>query len=126
MTAKYCSNSGLLPVKRVIYSLLMNADFNLWDKLTRVVIFLLFIAGLLGVAVWYLPLIRENERYRKEILRYDARIQKEEETSKQLRGSIEALRRDPKAIERLARERLGYGKPGETIIRFDAPGTNAP
>jgi cell division protein FtsB len=38
----------------------------------------------------------------------------------------EALRRDPKAIERLARESLGYGKPGETVIRFEAPSTNAP
>ncbi len=103
----------------------MTADFNIWDKLTRVVIFLLFIAGLLVVAVWYLPLIQQNERMRKEILRFDGIIQKEEEAGKQLRGSIESLRRDPKAIERLARERLGYGKPGETVIRFEAPSTNS-
>jgi cell division protein FtsB len=103
----------------------MTDGFNLWDKLTRVVIFLLFIAGLLGVAVWYLPLVKENERFRKQILRYDARIEKETEISKQLQRSIEALRRDPKAVERLAREQFGYGKPGETIIRFGSPGTNA-
>jgi cell division protein FtsB len=102
----------------------MNAEFNLWNQLTRVVIFLLFIAGILGVAVWYMPLINQNERFRKEILRLEACIQKEEETSKQLKNSIDALRRDPKAIERLARERLGYGKPGETIIRFETPATN--
>lgn len=97
-----------------------------WDKLTRLVIFLLFIAVLLAVGFWYLPLIQANERYRKEILRDDARIQKEEETLKQLRGSIDALRRDPKAIERLARERLGYAKAGETVIRFETPSTNTP
>ena len=101
----------------------MNADFNPWDKLTRVVIFLLFIAGLLGVAFWYLPLIQQNEAYRKEILRYEVRIHKEEETSKQLRSAIEALR-NPKAIERLARENLGYAKPGETVVRFGPPLTN--
>jgi len=100
-------------------------NFNIWEKLTRVVIFLLFVAGLLVVAVWYLPLIRENERYRKEILRYDALIHKEEETSKQLRSSFDSLRHDPKAVERLSRERLGYAKPGETVIRFDSPNTNA-
>lgn len=109
----------------MINSGLMNAAFNPWDKLTRAVIFLLFIAALLGVAIWYLPLIQQNERYRKEILRYDARIHKEEETAKQLRSSLEALRRDPKAIERLARETLGYAKPGETVIRFETPSTNA-
>jgi cell division protein FtsB len=102
----------------------MNTEINLWDQLTRVVILLLFIAGLLGVAVWYMPLINKNERFRKEILRYDARIQKEEETSRQLRSSIDALLHDPNAVTRLARERLGYGKPGETIIRFETPATN--
>jgi cell division protein FtsB len=36
----------------------------------------------------------------------------------------DALQHDPKAVERLARERLGYAKPGETVIRFEAPITN--
>jgi cell division protein FtsB len=102
----------------------MKVDLSIWDKLTRVVIFLLFIAGILLVAIWYLPLIRTNERMRKEILRLDTLIQKEEETGKQLRTSKEALLRDPKAVERLARERLGYAKTGEIVIRFEAPQTN--
>jgi cell division protein FtsB len=102
----------------------MSAGLSIWDRLTKVVVFLLFVAGLLGVAIWYLPLIKQNERMRKEIMRLDSQIQKEDETGKQLHMSIEALRRDPKAVERLARERLGYGKPGETVIRFDAPVTN--
>lgn len=99
----------------------------IWDRLTRMVIFLLFLAGLLAVAIWYLPLIKENERYRREILRFDARIQQEEETSRQLRNAIDALHHDPKAVERLARESLAYGKPGETIVRFDpAPAAASP
>jgi cell division protein FtsB len=103
----------------------MNVNLSIWDKLTRVVIFLLFIAGILLIALWYLPLIKKNERMRREILRLDTVIQKGEETSKQLRTSIDALRRDPKAVERLARERLGYAKPGEVVIRFEQPLTNA-
>jgi cell division protein FtsB len=103
----------------------MKVELSIWDKLTRVVIFLLFVAGLLLVAIWYLPLIKQNERYRKEILRLDNLIQKEEETGKQLKTSIDALRFDPKALERLARERLGYAKAGETVIRFEAPQTNS-
>jgi cell division protein FtsB len=102
----------------------MKAETNLWDKLTGVVIFLLFIAGLLGVAVWYLPLIRQNEQTRKHILRLDAQIVKERETGRQLQNAIDALKRDPKAVERMARERFGYAKPGETVIRFDPPLTN--
>ena len=58
----------------------MKVDLGIWDKLTRTVIFLLFVAGILLVAIWYLPLIKQNERYRKEILRLDNLVQKEEET----------------------------------------------
>jgi cell division protein FtsB len=102
----------------------MNVNLSIWDKLTRVVIFLLFIAGILLVSLWYLPLIQKNERMRRKILQLDTAIQKEEETGKQLRTSIEALRRDPKAVERLARERLGYAKANEGVIRFEEPLTN--
>ena len=104
----------------------MNANLGIWNTLTRVVIFLLFVALLLGVAVWYLPLIKENERMRKSILVFDSKIQKEEETGRQLKNEIEAQRRDPKAVERAIRVSLGYAKPGEPIIHFEAPVTNSP
>jgi cell division protein FtsB len=102
----------------------MKVNLSIWDKLTPVVVFLLFIAGMLLVAVWYLPLIKENQRMRKDIVRLDTRIQKEDEAGRRLRTSIEALRHDPKAVERLARERLGYAKPNEVVIRFMPPATN--
>jgi cell division protein FtsB len=102
----------------------MNVDLGIWGKLTRVVIFLLLIAGILGVAVWYLPLINRYERMRKEILRLEMQVQKEEETGKQLKASVDALKDDPRAVERLAREKLGYAKPGEIVIRFESPVTN--
>jgi cell division protein FtsL len=101
----------------------MNVELSIWEKLTRVVIFLLFVAFLLIVAVWYLPLIRQNERMRKEVMRLDLKLEKQQEIGRELRTSIEALK-DPKAVERLARERLGYAKPGETVIRFEQVKTN--
>jgi hypothetical protein len=104
----------------------MNVGFNLWDQLTRVVIFLLFIAGLLAVAVWYMPLIKTNERLRRDILSLQLEIQREEQTAKQLKASRDAILHDPKTVERLGREILNYGKPGETIIRFEPAPTNAP
>jgi cell division protein FtsB len=104
----------------------MNVDLGIWSKLSRAVVFLLFVAGILGIALWYLPLIQQNEQYRKRIMQLDKEIQKEEETGKQLKAAIDALRRDPKAVERLARERFSYSKPGETVIRFEPAVTNAP
>jgi cell division protein FtsB len=51
------------------------------------------------------------------------KVKKEEETARQLDGTIKALRNDPKTVERIAREKLGYAKPGETVIYFE-PATN--
>ena len=105
----------------------MNVDLGIWDKLTRMVIVLCLVAGLIGVGLWYLPVIQKNERMRRVVQRLDDQVQKEEEKSRALKASIETLHTDPKAVERLTRERLGYAKPGETIIRFaDPPATNAP
>lgn len=103
----------------------MKADGGIWDTLSKVVIALLVIAALLGVAVWYLPVIKQNERFRKENLKLESQIKQEEESARLLKAAADSLRNDPKAVERLARERLGYAKTGETVIRFQEPATNA-
>jgi cell division protein FtsB len=85
---------------------------------------LVAVAILLLIGMTYLPLIQQNENYRREIDRLDVEIQKEAETSKELKGEIDALRNDPKTVERLAREKLGYAKPDETVIHFENSITN--
>ena len=102
----------------------MNVADSIWDKLTRVVICLLLAAGLAGIGVWYLPLIQQNERYRKRLMELDLEVQKELDAKKHLNASLEALSNDPKAVERLVREKLGYAKPGETVVRFEEAVTN--
>jgi cell division protein FtsB len=104
----------------------MNVDLGIWSKLTKVVVGLVVLAFLLLIGMCYLPLIQQNERMRREILRLDAQLQKEEEKSRQLKSEIEALRNDPKTIERLTREKLGYARPDETVVRFEPATTNAP
>lgn len=103
----------------------MSVHLGIWDKLTRLVIFLLFVAGLLGIAIWYLPLIKQNQRMRERVLTLDTQIQKEDEISKQLRSSIDSLKNNPRTIERVARETFGYAKPGETVIYFEPPLPNS-
>jgi cell division protein FtsB len=41
------------------------------------------------------------------------------EQNARLAGEIEALRRDPKALERAAREELGFVKPGEIVVNVE-------
>ena len=101
-------------------------DTGIWDKLTKAVVFLLVIAALLAVAVWYLPLIKQNERMRSEILRLETEVTSEEDLARQNKVQIEVLRNDPETVERYAREKLGLARPGETVIRFEQPDSNAP
>jgi cell division protein FtsB len=102
----------------------VNVDVGFYGMLSRMIVLLIIAAGLLAVSRWYLPLIQENERSRKEIHRLETQVQKEEEAARQLNAAIQAMSNDPKAVERLARESLGYAKPGETVVRFTPPATN--
>ena len=101
-------------------------DLGIWDKLTKAVVFLLILAAMVAVAVWYLPLIKQNERLRQEILRLEGETVKQEEMARRDKSAIEALRNDPKTVERFAREKLGLAKPGETVIRFEKPEPREP
>ena len=101
-------------------------DLGIWDKLTKAVVFLLIIAALLAVAVWYLPLIKQNERMRVEILRLEGEVTEEKKIAMRRKVNIEALRNDPETVERYAREKLGLAKPGETVIRFEDPEPERP
>ena len=103
-----------------------NVDLGIWSKLTKMVVGLVVLAVLLLMGMCYLPLIQQNERMRREILRLDVQLQNEEAKSKQLKAEIDALRNDPKTVERLMREKLGYAKPDETVVRFEPSATNAP
>lgn len=102
----------------------MNVDLGIWDKLTKIVWALLIVAAIGFVIFWYREPVLQNERMRKEIIRLDGEIQKQEALARETHASIDAMR-DPKTIERIARDKLGYARPGETVIRFEAP-TNSP
>lgn len=98
-------------------------DLGIWSKLTQAVIALVVVAVLILIGMTYLPQIQQNERMRREILRLDTELQKQEDIAKQLRADIDALRNDPATVSRLVREKLGYAKTDETVIRFE---TNSP
>lgn len=103
----------------------MNVNVGIWSILTKVAVGLVIVALLLLIGMKFLPLLQQNERMRADILRLQTQLQIEEAKSKQLQAQIDELRNDPNAIERLAREKLGYARPGETVIHFE-PATNSP
>ena len=97
----------------------MNVDLGIWSKLTQLVVGLVVIAILLLIFMCYRPLIEENERMRREILKMDGEIKNQQQISLDLSNQIYILRNDPKTVERLTREKLGYARPDETVIHFE-------
>ncbi len=101
-------------------------NLGIWSKLIKMVSVLLGGALLAGVFIWYLPLIQQNQRLRQQILHLDEQIQQEKVMGRQLLASKNALQKDPKTVERLARQNLGQCKSNETMFRFEPPATPAP
>lgn len=97
----------------------MKVNLGIWGKLNRLVFILLGISGLIAIFIWYRPVIEQNQRMRQEVLRLQTERQKQEKQNRELEISIDALKKDPKTVERMAREKLGYARPGETVIYFE-------
>ena len=96
-------------------------DLGIWHRLTQLVIGLIVLACLLGVFYWYVPVFERNARFRQQILSLENQVKLEEQKQRQLDTAIRNLKEDPKTVERLAREKLGYARPGETVIYFEPP-----
>jgi len=103
----------------------VKVNLGIWSWLTQAVIALVVIAVLLLIGMTYLPLIQQNEQMRRKIDKLDAEVEQERQTAKQLQQEFDALHNDPKTVERLARQTLGYAKTNETVIHFEPPATNA-
>jgi cell division protein FtsB len=66
------------------------------------------IHGQHGLSVW--------EQKRSEDRALQQEIQELQQENAQMRQQVERLKSDPEAIEREAREKLHYAKPGEVIV----------
>jgi cell division protein FtsB len=103
----------------------MNVNLGIWSALTKVVVALVVVAVLLLIGMCYLPLIQENQRMRADNLKLEKELETETDKSSRLQSQIDALKNDPKTVERLTREKLGYARPDETVVRFEPAATNA-
>lgn len=104
----------------------MRASNPVTDFLSRLVILILFAAGVAAVFIWYLPLIQRNQSLRLKIATQESRLHQLEEEIDSMNRQAMLFEGNSNTVERLLRENLGYGLPGETVIRFEAPSaTNA-
>lgn len=64
---------------------------------------------------------RQYFRLEQDVERLTARNTRLAEQNRALLREIDALRDDPRALERAAREELGYVKAGEIVIQLEGP-----
>ena len=105
----------------------MNVDLGIWSKLTKMVAWLLLLAGLLLVGVWYLPLIQQNERMQRENLRLETELQQEKEKSKRASGAkLTRSATIPKPSNASPAKNSATPSPAKPWCALNHPPTNAP
>jgi cell division protein FtsB len=91
---------------------------NFWKFIQRVCL-ILSVALVIGIVLrLFLPLIEKQKGLRAQEAQVRQDIQHDAEQLRMLKLKQEKLQDDPRYIEKIAREDLGYAKPGETVFRF--------
>lgn len=91
---------------------------NVWKVMFRI-LFLVAIALIVAIAVrFFIPKIQEERKLRAQLEAARQNVQQTADTLRILKLKQEKLRSDPRYIEKVAREELGYAKSGETVFRF--------
>lgn len=91
-------------------------------RLNRILPWIIGLAVLGLVLMRYLPQIHKNEEMRRQLQQKSEEVQRLEAEVSRLRIENNALARDPRTIERTAREQLSLARPDERVVTFqDAP-----
>jgi len=92
---------------------------NVWAVLVQITQFLLVLAVVAALVLCFLPVIQQSQRLQDQLDANRRLIESEKDQMIQKRDEIELLRSNEDYIERLARDKLNLGRPGEQIFRFD-------
>ncbi len=94
--------------------------------LTKILYLLIFVAALILLICWFLPLVREQQRQQHALQALKQQVEQEKLTYNKQTKKLTLLQNDPAYIELLARDKLDLMKPGETIFRMDPAPGNTP
>ena len=91
---------------------------DLWKFIQRICLIASVVLAAGIVVRLFLPLIERQKELRAKEAELRQDMQKSAEELRMLKLKQEKLQEDPHFIEKIAREKLGYAKPGETVFRF--------
>ncbi|MCW5559118.1 MAG: septum formation initiator family protein [Verrucomicrobiae bacterium] len=96
-------------------------SLGLWGYANRLLMVLIVLSLIAAAGLSYLPLIQQNRKLRMNLQEVRVRYEQYASEVRELQAQVLALQRDPKAVERAARE-LGMARPGEIIVKFEPAG----
>jgi len=92
---------------------------NAWKVTARVSTLLCVLIGIPVAYAWlYRPLLERSRALERREAELSAEVKRLEERLDELRENQARLETDARFVEKIAREELGYAKPGETVFRF--------
>jgi len=77
-----------------------------------------FCAGVVGAGVFLWQTQQEYQNLRTQEQSVQARLENAEQQLREQERTLDRLRSDPAYVERVIRQRLGYAKPDEYIVRI--------
>lgn len=98
-------------------------EATVWQRLNRLLALLLVVAGVLVLASLFLPRYKQLRQSRAEIETLQQQANEQKSVLAKNTREVNLLKTDPAYLETVARDRLDLMKPGETIVRFESPGT---
>ena len=94
--------------------------------LNRILYLLVFVAALILLFCWFLPLVKEQQRQKHALQALKQQVEQEKANYNKQSKKLTLLQNDPTYIELLARDKLDLMRPGETIFRMDPSPGNTP
>ena len=88
-------------------------------KITNVALGSLLIAVICCSIYFILPAYTKYREHKRSLQKIEQEVRRRQEEKKALRRDVHALRNNPGAVERVAREKFGWCREGEKIYHFE-------
>ena len=88
-----------------------------WNLINRVVLGVLLGVVVVGIALAFIPKVRQFNTYQERVKRFNAKSTKRSLAEQTLKEQQRRFATDPDFVERIAHE-VGYAHPDETIFHF--------
>jgi cell division protein DivIC len=99
---------------------------NIWATLVHVTQAVTVIVLLSGLMLFFFPVIHRTQFLQEQKAELERKIADAQDQQEQLQVQTEHMKNDATYVEHIARDKLGMGRPGETILRFDKYQPEAP